>query len=494
MERRNFFKIAGMAAVAGLIDTHFSWAQKAAEHGQKYIHESESHKLLIKGAHIITMDSGNRILQGDILINNGKIIKIAEHIQEKDCRIMEAEGKFVLPGFVNTHNHMWEGITRGFSAAMTMPEYMDWLIKKIGPALTPEDVYLGTLITAMEQINAGVTTVLDWAHATNTPEYADAGVDALQKSGIRAVFAYGLLTPAFRYPYSEGPGGKKYLEDLYRMKKERLTSGDALVTLGISTIVPEMKGINKLKTEARAAEELDALLTMHIGPLPSRDSGAMRIADMHAMGMINNRFNFVHGNDITEKEFQYIKQAGASLSVTPEVEWQMGHGVPPLLPSFQAGISLALGTDVSASVSNDMFAQMRSAYSTTLGMAHQKAAAENKIYAHKLPVTLRDILALGTIEGAKALGLGPITGSLEVGKQADLIFIENKAINMIPATDPIANIVLQAHPGNVDTVIVGGRVLKEKGQLLHHHIHSDTTLNKIHTAAERLYAKSMKSS
>lgn len=264
--------------------------------------------------------------------------------------------------------------------------------------------------------------------------------------------------------------------------------------MGISTIVPEIKAANKLKTEARTAEELDALLTMHLGPVPSIDSGEMRISDMHAMGIINSRFNFVHGNNFTEKEFLYIKQAGASLSVTPEVEWQMGHGVPPLRQSFQAGISLALGTDVSASVSNDMFAQMRSAYSTALGMAHQKAAGENKIYAHKLPVTLHDILALGTIEGAKALGLGHMTGSLEVGKQADLIFIENKAINMIPATDPVANIVLQAHPGNVDTVIIGGRVLKEKGRLLHQDIQSDITMNKIQTASERLYAKSIKSS
>ncbi|SDI37581.1 amidohydrolase family protein [Chryseobacterium jejuense] len=493
MERRNFFKIAGMATIAGLIDTQLGWAQKAVEHGQKYIHDKEGDKLLIKGAQIITMDPGNTILLGDILIQNGKIKKIAKHIQEENCRIIEADGKFVLPGFINTHNHMWEGITRGFSAAMTMPEYMDWLIKKIGPALTPEDVYLGTLIAALEQINAGVTTALDWAHATNSPEFADAGVDALQESGIRAVYAYGLLGPSFRYPYSDGAGGKKYLEDLYRMKKERLTSGDALVTLGIATTVPENKDVNKLKTEARVAEELDALLTMHIGPLPSRDSGAMRISDLHAMGIMNRRFNFVHGNDITEKEFLYIKEAGASLSVTPEVEWQMGHGVPPLLQSSQADIILALGTDVSASVSNDMFAQMRSAYSTTLGMAHQKAAGENKVYAHKLPVALKDILAWGTVGGARALGLDHITGSLEVGKQADLILIENKAMNMIPAIDPIAAIVLQAHPGNVDTVIIGGRILKEKGKLLHHQISSDMMLSKIQSASERLYTKSMKS-
>ncbi|WP_106915891.1 amidohydrolase family protein [Chryseobacterium aurantiacum] len=493
MERRNFFKIAGLATMAGLIDTHFSWAQKITEHGQKYINDEENGRLLIKGAQIITMDHRNTRLLGDILIQNGKIEKIAEHIQSENCRIIEADGKFVLPGFINTHNHMWEGITRGFSATMTMPEYMDWLIKKIGPALTPEDVYLGTLISALEQVNAGVTTVLDWAHATNSPEYADAGVDALQESGIRAVFAYGLLGPAFRYPYSEKQGGKKYLEDVYRMKKERLTSGDGLVTLGIATTVPEHKDINKLKTEARAAEELDALLTMHIGPLPFRDIGTMRIADLHATGVINHRFNFVHGNDITEREFHYIKDSGASLSVTPEVEWQMGHGVPPLLQSSQAEITLALGTDVSASVSNDMFAQMRSAYSTTLGMAHQKAVGENKLFEQKLPVTLNDILAMGTIGGAKALGLDHMTGSLEVGKQADIILIENKAMNMIPATDPIATIVLQAHPGNVDTVIIGGRVLKEKGKLLQHQIDSDAMFSKIQTASDRLYTKSIKS-
>lgn len=480
-----------MAAVAGLVDTQFGWAQKVTEYNKGDIESND--KILIRGAHIISMDHKNTILPvGDILIKNGKIEHIAEHIEVQNYRIIEADGKFAVPGFVNTHNHMWEGVARGFSAAMTITEYMEWLMRKITPILTPEDVYLGTLISALEQINAGVTTVMDWAHATNSPAHADAGVDALQESGIRAVFAYGLLASSFRYPYSEAAGGTKYFEDVYRMKKERLSSKDQSVTLGIATIVPENTNVNKLKAEARLAKELDALITMHIGINPYQNDGLMRISDIHQSGILSNRFNFVHGNDITRQELQYLKDCGASLSVTPEVEWQMGHGVPPLLQSSQIGLTtLALGTDVSASVSNDMFAQMRSAYSTTLGMAHQKAVKEKQLYAHKLPVTLNDVLSLSTIGGAKALGLDSITGSLEVGKQADLILIENKAVNMMPASNPVANVVLQANPGNVDTVIINGKILKEKGKLLHQ-INLDEMYSKLQTATERLYSQSIK--
>lgn len=494
MKRRNFFKMASAATIAGLIDTQFSWAQKITTQGQTYANTENNDKLLLKGAYIICMDHQHTIIpKGDILIQNGRIEKIAAHIDDQDCRIIDAKGKYAVPGFINTHNHMWEGVTRGFSAAMTMPDYMDWLIKKIGHLLTPEDVYLGTLISSLEQINAGVTTALDWAHATNSPAHADAGIDALQESGIRAVYAYGLLGPSFRYPYSDGVEGKKYMNDVHRMKKERLSSTEALVTLGLATTAPKHSELNKLKYEAQVAEELDALLTMHIGPLPYKDSGTMRISELHAIGIINSRFNFVHGNDITQEDLQSLKESSASLSVTPEVEWQMGHGVPPILPASQAGINLALGTDVSASVSNDMFAQMRSAYATATGMAHQKAFQENKLYAHTLPITLTEILAMSTIGGAKAIGLDRVTGSLETGKQADVILIDNQTVNMIPATNPITNIVLHANPGNIDTVIIGGKVLKERGKLLSY---QDLTpiSNKLQAASERLFEQSLKSS
>jgi cytosine/adenosine deaminase-related metal-dependent hydrolase len=413
-------------------------------------------RIRIKGATVVSMDPQLGIVEhGDILVDGGKILAVGTNLDAWAVTSIDGRGMIALPGFVNGHLHLWQTALRGIAADWTLDQYFGVLIGTVVGLYTPEDAYLGNLVGALEQINGGVTTLFDWCHIVNTPLHADAAVDGLKESGIRAVFGYG--TPMTLFGTKE-----PHPVDAKRMRAQRLASDDALVTMALAIRGTDFAP-GTAEADIRFARELGVMASFHVacakhGPRPQSMQSLSRL------NLLGEDINLVHGNFLTEEEFQVLAGHGASLAITPEVEMQMGLGLPPTAAARAAGMQLTLGTDVVTAVSTDMFTQMRFLLQTQRALAndgfHRREAMPDR-----LSMTARDVLELATIGGARSYGLDGRIGSITPGKQADILLLRKSDINMRAARDPVGAIVLHAGVANVDTVIVNGNIVKQNGRL-----------------------------
>ncbi len=436
-----------------------------------------SPRIRVKGATIVSMDPTIGIIESsDLLIDGGKIIAVGKSVGSWAVIEIDGRGMIAMPGFINGHIHLWQTAVRGVAADWTLDHYFSVLIGKVVGLYTPQDAYIGNLVGALDQINSGVTTVFDWCHIVNTPAHADAAVDALQDAGIRAVFAYG--TPMTLFGTKE-----PHPADARRMRKERLASGDALVTMALAIRGTDFAP-GTAEADIRLARELGLLASFHVacakhGPRPQ---------SMHSLaeqGLLGEDVNLVHANFLTADEFRVIANNGASISITPEVEMQMGLGLPPTGAALAARAKLNIGTDVVTGVSTDMFTQMRFLIQTQRALTNDTFHKQETM-PDKLAMTVRQALELATIKSAECLGLDRRIGSLTPGKEADIVLLRKSDINMRAAADPISAIVLHAGVANVDTVIVGGNVVKQNGKLTYRDL--PQRLAELERSSQRLYA------
>ena len=432
-----------------------------------------SPRIRVKGATIVSMDPTIGIIESsDLLIDGGKIIAVGKNVGSWAVIEIDGRGMIAMPGFINGHIHLWQTALRGVAADWTLDHYFSVLIGKVVGLYTPQDAYIGNLVGALDQINSGVTTLFDWCHIVNTPAHADAAVDALQDAGIRAVFAYG--TPMTLFGTKE-----PHPADARRMRKERLASGDALVTMALAIRGTDFAP-GTAEADIRLARELGLLASFHVacakhGPRPQ---------SMHSLaeqGLLGEDVNLVHANFLTADEFRVIANNGASISITPEVEMQMGLGLPPTGAALAARAKL----NVVTGVSTDMFTQMRFLIQTQRALTNDTFHKQETM-PDKLAMTVRQALELATIKSAECLGLDRRIGSLTPGKEADIVLLRKSDINMRAAADPISAIVLHAGVANVDTVIVGGNVVKQNGKLTYRDL--PQRLAELERSSQRLYA------
>ena len=434
-------------------------------------------RIRVKGATIVSMDPKLGIIEsGDLLIDNGKIVAVGRNLGSWAVIEIDGRGMIAMPGLNNGHLHLWQTALRGIAADWTLDHYFSVLIGKVVGLYTPEDVYIGNLVGALDQINSGVTTLFDWCHIVNSPAHADAAVDALQDARVRAVFAYG--TPMKLFGTKE-----PHPADAKRMRAERLASNDALVTMALAIRGTDFAP-GTAEADIRFARELGLIASFHVacakhGPRPQ---SMQSLAEQNLLG---EDVNLVHANFLTDDEFRAIANAGASVSITPEVEMQMGLGLPPTGAALAARTRLNIGTDVVTGVSTDMFTQMRFLLQTHRALTNDRFH-KREAMPDKLAITVRDVLELATIKSAQCMGLDHKIGSLVPGKEADVVLLRKTDINMRAAPDPIAAIVLHAGVANVDTVIVGGNIVKQNGKLTYGEL--PRRLSELERSSERLCA------
>jgi 5-methylthioadenosine/S-adenosylhomocysteine deaminase len=433
-------------------------------------------RIRVKGAEIVSMDPALGIIEsGDLLIDNGKIVAVGRNVGSWAVVEIDGRGMIAMPGFINGHIHLWQTALRGVAADWTLDHYFGVLIGQVVGLYSLQDVYIGNLVGALDQINSGVTTLFDWCHIVNTPAHADAAVDALQEARIRAIFAYG--TPMTLFGTKE-----PHPADAARVRKERLSSSDALVTMALA-----IRGTDFAPGTAEAdivfARELGLLASFHVacakhGPRPQ---SMQSLAEQRLLGP---DVNLVHANFLTPEEFRVIADNGASVSITPEVEMQMGLGLPPTGAALAACVNLNIGTDVVTGVSTDMFTQMRFLIQTQRALTND-TFHKREAMPDKLVMTARQALELATIKSAQCFGLDGRIGSLTPGKEADIVLLRKSDINMRAAADPISAIVLHAGVANVDTVVVVGNIVKQNGKLTHRDL--PQRLTELERSSKRLY-------
>lgn len=397
----------------------------------------------------------------DILIENGNITAIGHNLDSRGADTVDATGTFVLPGFVDAHAHLWEATMRGLTSDWDLIDF-SWGIRFNHIALhTPDDVYAGVFGGAQSAIDGGTTTVLDHAHCIVTPAHADAALQGLADSGLRAVWAYGLTDVPTEAPVFKSP--EQRWADLRRV---RAAHSDGTITIGLAASdlldVPWHVTVG----EYELARELGLLLTAHLNTA----SGPQRVPEVLLLdhdGLLGPRQVYSHGNASDDREMTLLAGAGSALVSAPESEVQMGIGYPVFSRARAAGVPVGLGSDLQANNSPDAFAQMRLARQIENARANQPLLDSAGLAGLRgVAVTTREVLHLATQGGAEALGLSDRIGSLEPGKQADIILVRNDSPRQRPVVDPFSTIVEASGPGDVDTVLIDGKALKRHGSLV----------------------------
>ena len=457
MSRRQFLcttaagAVAAPALAAGVIGT--AQAQQAPGGAP-----APGRPILIKGGCVLGLDRAVGDFEAaDVLVEGNKISAVRPNISAPNAEVIDASKSIVMPGFVDTHRHMWQGFLRNVLPDGSLQDYRDLVQRKFGATMTPDDVYAADLLSALGAIDTGVTCVLDWSHIHNTPEHSDAVIKGLRESGVRAVFAYG--NPQNDTGRFWEMKGHKFPDDIARLRKQYFSSEDQLLTLYMATpsASPEI-----ILQSWKAARDVGARISIHVGVGEFGRSGLLE--KLNAQNALKSDTTYIHCCTLNDTEWKLIKDTGGTISIAGYVETLMGHGNPPTQKALDTGIRPSLSVDVETSVPNDFFQQMRTVFSLQ----------KNEVWARRLAgdknppkfLTVREVLEFATVEGARANGLERKIGTLTPGKEADIILLRTDRLNVMPMNNAVGAVVTSMGPQNVDTVLIAGKVMKRNGQLV----------------------------
>ncbi|MBM7791127.1 amidohydrolase family protein [Tenggerimyces flavus] len=397
--------------------------------------------LLKNGLLVDPAEDPTRPRRADLLVDGTRIAEIGPDLAVgSDVTVIDATHRIVLPGFVDTHRHTWQAAIRMIDPDDTLGGYLQRILNTIAPNYRPQDIHAATLAGAVEALDSGITTLVDWSHLQLTPEHTDAAIDALRASGIRAQFGYG--SPSLAGPDA---ASTPMPTDIRRV---HATLDDPLVTLIIAARGPGFSSPEVARAEWQLARELGVPISVHA-------HGDDLIDFLRDEDLLGPDILYAHANQFTDKALQTVADSGGGLSIAPIVEAQMGHGQPITGRALAAGVNTGLAVDAMTSTSTDMFSVMRVAYS---------------LERAKTSITSAQILRMATTGGAEAAGLADRVGALRPGMQADLMVLRTDTLSMAPLHDPVAAIVMNADRSAVDTVLVAGRIVKQAGAIAHHNV------------------------
>ena len=413
--------------------------------------------VVLRGGTVLTVDATHRVLPDtDVLVTGDRIADIGPDLPvPAGTREIDATGGLVLPGMIDTHRHMWQTAMRGYGADWTLTQYFVWYYLESGRHFRPEDVHAGNLLAALEAIDAGVTTCVDWSHGLQTTAHAEAAVDALRAVPGRFVLAYGNLQQA---PWEWATSA-----DFRAFARRRLDEADDLLGFQMAFDVTGDPAFPE-RAAFEVARELGVPVTTHAGVWGATNDDGVRLA--HEAGFVDERSVFVHAATLSADSYHRIAASGASVSASTESEQSAGQGYPPTWALRAHGIPVSLSMDTSVWWSGDLFSAMRATLSADRARDHLEAHARGETVTHH-PLRAEQVVEWATLGGARALGRDADLGSVEVGKLADLVLLRNDHSPVsFPVLHPYGHVVYQAQRGDVHTVLVNGRVVKSEHRLV----------------------------
>jgi cytosine/adenosine deaminase-related metal-dependent hydrolase len=397
-------------------------------------------QILVKGGTVLSLDSSVGDFDvADVLIDGPTIAAVGPRLTARsDATVIDASQAIVMPGFIDTHRHMWEGSLRNVLPNGLLSDYTRDITGAARAAFRPDDAYAGDLVSGLGAINAGVTTVLDWSHIGNSPEHSDAAIAGLRESGVRAVYAYGGGTPG---PKNQFPN------DIRRLRTQYFSSSDQLLTLAMATTTNA--------SDWAVARDVGAPITLHV-------NGAGSLVPMGAA--MKSDCTYIHCDNLSEEEWRLIASTGGHVSISGPIEMEMGHGVPPFQQALAHGIRPSLSVDVETQMPGELFTQMRTAFT----LQRMQVLARERAGEKNLPklLTVREVVEFATVQGARANALESKVGTLTPGKQADIILLRHDRFNVLPLNNAYGAVVLEMDTSNVDTVLIAGTMVKSRGQLV----------------------------
>lgn len=443
-------------------------------------------RILIEGATVVTVDPADRVLdRGAIAIEDGAIVSVAPVAPDgwQPDRRVDARGKVVMPGLVNAHTHLYQVFIRGVYEHLPFSE---WLrrIYHCGRALRAEDCELAARLGVLEAIRSGVTTVVDHHFLNRGLELPEATLAGMRAMGVRSVLARVIMDLGELAPPEviESPEqGLRSVEAL--LENHRAELGDGLLTLMTGANTPGVSASGELARETRRWAEARGLrLSAHIAESASVVEAVRRrygvdgvVRWLDGLEALGPGLLAPHSVHLSADEVRLYAERGVSVAHNPISNMFLGDGVAPVVEMLEAGVNVALGTDGAASNnSQDMFQVLK------IAPLQQRARTQRP---QAIPPA--QALRMATINGAKALGLGHLVGSLEPGKRADLIMLDlSRAPHNVAVHNVLSHLVHCAKASDVELVMVDGRVRMERGEVLG--VDEPRLLREAQAAAERL--------
>jgi len=416
-----------------------------------------SDSVLFRNGTVLTMDDRHTVLpNADVLVIDQRIAEVGAGLTAPEgATVIDATGGILMPGMIDTHRHMWQTAMRGYGADWTLTQYFVWYYLESGKLFRPEDIHAGNLLAAIEAIDAGVTTTVDWSHGLQTPQHADAAVDALQAVPGRFVLAYGNI--------QQGPWEWSASPEFRDFVRRRITPGDDMLGFQMAFDVTGDPAFPE-KAAFEVARELGVPVTTHAGVWGATNDDGIRL--MHEHGFMTPQNVYVHAATLTHDSYHRIAATGGSVSVSTESEQSAGQGYPPTWTLRDHDIPVSLSMDTSVWWSGDLFSAMRSTLGADRSREHMEAHGRAETVTH-VHLRAEQVVDWATRGGSKALGLDAVVGSLEPGKKADVVLLKNDdSPVMFPILHPYGQVAFQAQRADVDTVLVDGRIVKRDHKLI----------------------------
>jgi cytosine/adenosine deaminase-related metal-dependent hydrolase len=412
--------------------------------------------VLFRNGTVLTMDDTHRVLtDADVLVVGDRIAEVGTGLSAPDGVVeVDASGGIVMPGMIDTHRHMWQTAMRGYGADWTLTQYFVWYYLEHGRRFRPEDIRAGNLLGALEALDAGVTTTVDWSHGLQSVDHAEAAVDALRSVPGRFVLAYGNIQ-AGPWEWTAQPEVQRFLTGLRDAGDDRLGVQLAFDVTG-DPAFPE-------KAAFEVARELGLPVTTHAGVWGATNDDGIRL--MHEHGFMNADTTYVHAATLDKDAYLRIAATGGSLSVSTESEQSAGQGYPPTwqVRRYDIPVSLSMGTSVWWS--GDLFSAMRTTLGADRSREHLEAHVEGDTVTH-VHLRAEHVVDWATRGGARALGRDDL-GRLTPGAKADVVLLKNDDSPVsFPLLNPYGHVAFQAQRADVHTVLVDGVVVKRDHKLV----------------------------
>jgi 5-methylthioadenosine/S-adenosylhomocysteine deaminase len=520
---------AGTLAGSGMAGTAVAADRDDRKHGPD---APQGGRILLKGGVVLSLDPKvGDFEEADVLIEGKKIVAVGKNIGASG-HVIDCSGAIVMPGCVVTHHHQYETLMRSIIPDGTIGQY-PWPQESYGsvvqniwtagriltpsppgtppgpaiwdlgrPSMDPEDVYLAELVASLSQITEGVTCGVDTSQASHTPEYTDAMIEGLMASGRRTVYDYsgGTNRSAPETPRSpklpdqpyEHPGRSGDTSfGVGRLVKTYFSSQDQLVTLGLNagpaSVVDPKTGQEQPYTGWQLAREFGVLINNHAQGnefVPNAAADPRNGTDWSDVTLVHctrwqdnplaqiSHSKLGYPNPATSQSWQIFSDRGGHASIANLIEMQMQHGMPPFQLALNHGILPSLSPDVDTNMTTDPFSLMRGAFCLQRALANDLAHEISNPGSLPLPqlVTSRQVIEMATIAGAAACRPPDQVGTLTPGKEADVVVLDARNINVTPMNNVPGTVVTMLNPRHVRDVLIAGKIVYRNGRLVGHDI------------------------
>lgn len=421
--------------------------------------------LLVIHGHIVSMDSNRRIISdGAIAIVGDTIAAIGETkdiIKEwQGLEVLDAKNKGVFPGFVNTHDHLFQVLLKGLGRDKKLLEWLDNSVRRAVCAVTAERAKAAAVVGCLESLRSGCTTLMDYQYCHGNPGIDEAVLEAFEETGIRAVLARSQTTnngypdelkPPLEESEDDFIAAVKLLDDQYK--------DHSRIDIAIApSIIWEMSKEGLIRTH-ELAKERNMILSLHLIETPDDDAytqehyGQDVIPFLEDIGFLGSNLVAVHCVDAKPKDIETFKKYDIKISHCPLANMILASGVAPIPEYMEAGLTVSLATDGAASSDvQDMLEVIKAT-----AILHKCARKDASL------ISAEEVLEMATIGGAKSLRMEERIGSLEVGKKADFFLFNPRTVKSAAYADPIACLVYSSSEQNIDTTVVDGRILLRDG-------------------------------